>query len=266
MKLPAGFAIAFGEIRHRRLRPAGHAFRYRGFFLQVPVDQLDGARHGNWLFGVNRPALLAFHEADHGRHTGDGPATPPGVRDWIASVLQQAGIEADGQIRLHCFARMFGFVFKPVSFWFCHRRDGALMAVLAEVNNTFGQSHTYLLSAGDGTPLPMGAELQADKRMYVSPFCADSGRYRFRFLQRGAQSVARVDLDDEQGPLLVTSLSGRLSPLDRHSVMRALTGYPLFTFGVVARIHWQALRLWIKRVPLFRKPATPPTNVSHQSQ
>ena len=127
-QLPRRFAdwrIAFGEIRHRRLRPVGHAFRYRGFFLRVPAHQLDGRAAGNPLFGVNRWALLSFQERDHGV---GGAALP-----WIRGLLQEAGVDADGEIWLHAFPRVLGYAFKPVSFWFCHDRQGACRAVLAEV-------------------------------------------------------------------------------------------------------------------------------------
>lgn len=256
-QLPRRFAdwrIAFGEIRHRRLRPVGHAFRYRGFFLRVPAHQLDGRAAGNPLFGVNRWALLSFQERDHGV---GGAALP-----WIRGLLQEAGVDADGEIWLHAFPRVLGYAFKPVSFWFCHDRQGACRAVLAEVNNTFGERHCYLLAHEDGARLRRGEELRAVKRFHVSPFCDVSGGYRFRFLDDGRRSISRVDHDDPQGPLLQTSISGEHRPLDARACLRALLGYPLFTFAVIARIHWHALLLWLRRVPFHRKPEAPRQPVS----
>src|SRR5690606_4450643 len=118
--------LAFGEVLHTRLRPVRHAFRYRAFFVRAPLEQLD-ARAGSWLFGVNRAALVGFRREDHG---DGGP-----LRDWIDRMLRDAGVSADGRVWLHALPRVLGYAFKPVSFWFCHRRDGALMAVIAEVNN-----------------------------------------------------------------------------------------------------------------------------------
>lgn len=245
----AQWSFAFGEVRHTRLRPVRHAFRYRSFFARVPAHRLDGERGGSWLFGVNRPALISFHESDH----GDGRTVLP----WIRGLLRDAGIEGDGEIWLHAFPRVFGYAFKPVSFWFCHDRMGALRAVVAEVNNTFGERHCYLLAEPDARALRHGVELRALKVFHVSPFCSVEGGYRFRFLDNAQRALARIDYDDDDGPLLATSMSGRLVPIDAAACARALLAYPGFTFGVMARIHWQALRLWLKNVRWFRKPNPP---------
>lgn len=259
MDLPAGLRIAFGEIRHQRLRPVCNAFRYGSFFVQVPIHLLDGRARGSWLFGVNRAGLLSFREADH----GDGA---PSACGWVRGLLAAAGIDAGGEIWLHAFPRVFGYAFRPVSFWFCHRGDGALAAVVAEVNNTFGERHCYLLADRGGQPLAQGREETAVKRFHVSPFCGIEGRYRFRFMNTGARAVFRIDYDDAAGPLLLTSMSGRLQALDRPACARALLAYPLFTIGVIARIHLQALKLWIRRVPFYRKPAPPNLFVSRSSE
>jgi uncharacterized protein len=251
--------FGFGEIRHTRLRPVRRAFAYRGYFLRLRIDALESAGGatraigtagtGRW-FGIDRAAPLSFRSRDH----GDG-RTP--LTAWIRGLLQDAGLRADGPIWLHCFPRVLGYTFKPVSFWFCHRADGELAAIVAEVSNTFGERHRYLLADRDGAPLPQGRELTASKAFHVSPFCRVEGGYRFRFVNRTDRAIARVDHHDAQGPLLLTSMSGRLEPLSHAAVRRALFAHPLFTLGVVVRIHWQALRLWLARVPFHRKPAPP---------
>jgi len=129
--------------------------------------------------------------------------------------------------------------------------------VVAEVNNTFGERHCYLLAAESGACLRDGQTLQATKVFHVSPFCDASGCYRFRFLNTPQRVLARVEHHDEVGALLLTSLSGRLEPLSGRTCARALLAHPLFTLGVIARIHWQALRLFLQRVPLRPKPAPP---------
>jgi hypothetical protein len=241
--------VAFGEIRHTRLRPVRHAFSYPGFFLRLRIDTLADRGIAPW-FGIDRRALLTFRSEDH----GDG-RTP--LLEWIRAVLAQSGVQADGAVWLHCFPRVLGYAFKPVSFWFCHRHDGALMAIVAEVNNTFGERHCYLLSEADASPLKQGRTLQARKVFHVSPFCSVEGSYRFRFFNLPDRAIARVDYLDADGPLLLTSMSGRLEPLGPRAARRALFGHPLFTAGVIARIHWQAVRLWWARVPFHRKPAPP---------
>jgi DUF1365 family protein len=157
---------------------------------------------------------------------------------------------------LHCYARVWGYAFKPVSFWYCHRSDNSLAAIVVEVNNTFGERHCYVL------PQPhYGQTLHADKVFHVSPFCHVQGRYDFRFMRAEhegeSKTVVRIDHSDADGLLISTSVSGKLQPLTAQSLRQALWRYPLQSFGVIARIHWQALGLWLKRVPFVRKPPPP---------
>ncbi len=258
-------AIGFGPIRHVRLRPARHAFTYAGYFLRLPLRALTHRPSPARLLRFNRAGLFAVNDRDH----GDGRP----LLAWIESLLAQAGVrDADGEIWLHTFPRVLGYVFNPVSFWFAHRADGELRAVVCEVNNTFGERHCYLLAHDNGRALRDGESLQARKVFHVSPFCEVAGSYRFRFLLSGAgragaeRSAARwigcVDYEDDAGPLLKTSIAGELVALDDRALLRALFAYPAFTFGVIARIHWQALRLWLKRVPFVSKPAPPALQVT----
>jgi uncharacterized protein len=238
--------IGTGVVRHRRLRPAANAFEYGTYFLWLPMRTL--ARRPEPALARNRFGLVGFHDRDHGDGGTDALA-------WLDALLAREGVyAADGEVWLQTYPRVFGYAFKPVSFWYCHRPDGSLAAVVAEVNNTFGERHCYLLA---GPELGFGREQRAQKVFHVSPFCSVQGEYRFRFMRAGDRIVARVDHDDDDGPLLETSLSGRLQPLTARSVRRAFFGTPLMTLGVIARIHWQALRLWLKRVPFHGKPEPP---------
>ncbi|OIQ82433.1 hypothetical protein GALL_357830 [mine drainage metagenome] len=246
--------IGSGIVRHTRLRPAFNAFAYRVFFVMLPMRAL-ARRPGVVALPRNVRGLIAFCDADH----GDGRENS---LQWIEELLRAEGIDdVDGEIWLQTFPRVLGYVFNPVSFWYCHRADGGVAAIVAEVNNTFGERHCYLLlpSAGRST-IRWGQELHARKVFHVSPFCRVEGSYRFRFLRRdGAQGehiVARIDHDDAQGPLLLTSISGELEPLTRAALRRAFFAHPMHSFGVMARIHWQALRLWLKRVPFVSKPVS----------
>ncbi|WP_280192006.1 DUF1365 domain-containing protein [Delftia sp. PS-11] len=243
---PAAPLIGFGHVWHRRLRPAEHAFRYRGYFLMLPMRSL--CRQPSAALRRNRFGWLSFHDRDH----GDGGAD---ALSWFEQLLHSEGIaDADGEIWLHTFPRVLGYVFKPVSFWYAHRADGSLAAVVAEVNNTFGERHAYLLAGPD---LGWGTTQVADKCFHVSPFCTVQGEYRFRFERTADRTLVRVDLHDDAGPLLQTSVGGALEPLDAASVRRAFFGTPLMTLAVIVRIHWQALRLWAKRVPFHGKPPEP---------
>jgi DUF1365 family protein len=253
MNTAAAPQIGFGQVRHTRLRPRRHAFAYDTFFLMLPMRQLGQTTAMGGL-PVNRPGAISFYDSDHG--DGRGPEHG-GALAWMLEMLQQQGIhDVDGEVWLHSYPRVLGYTFKPVSFWYCHRADGTLRAVVAEVNNTFGERHCYLLDAPR-----YGTELLADKCFHVSPFCRVEGRYRFRFMrtEREGQprTVVRVDHDDAQGPLIQTSVSGRLEPVTPAALRRALWRYPAMTLMVMARIHWQALQLWLKRVRFFSKPPAP---------
>ena len=243
--------LATGVVRHRRLRPAQHAFAYPTYFLLLPMRSLAGRPCA--ALQRNRFGWVSFHDRDH----GDGG---PDALAWLDALLAREGVhDADGEVWLQTYPRVLGYVFKPVSFWYCHRADGSLAAVVAEVNNTFGERHCYLLAGPD---LAFGRELVARKVFHVSPFCQVQGGYRFRFMRTAERIVARVDHDDAQGPLLQTSVSGTLAPLTPQRVRAAFFGMPLMTLGVIARIHWHALRLWLKRVPFFSKPAPPGAFIS----
>jgi DUF1365 family protein len=255
MKPPAA-RLMLGQVMHRRLRPVAHRFVYPVCYCLLPLSALE--RSGGRLFSINRFNLFSFHHKDHGARDGSHPLP------WIRSLLQRAGVQADGEIWLQCFPRVLGHVFNPVSFWFCHDAGGALLAVLAEVNNTFGGRHHYLLAHGDGRALQDGETLRADKVFPVSPFMAVGGAYRFRFHARddgdGAPSwrLARIEHGDAAGDLLHTAISGRAVPLATGPLLRAALAYPLQSLAVMLRIHWQAFRLWRKGAPIF---STPPTRL-----
>ncbi len=273
---PPTALLGFGQVRHSRLRPVANAFTYPTYFLMLPLRSLkrqDATPEVKQGWRINRRGALSFFETDH----GDGRSLAQGgALAWLDALLQHEGIfDATGEAWLHCYPRVLGHTFKPVSFWYCHRapddQGGALRAIVVEVNNTFGERHCYLLDAP-----AYGKELRASKVFHVSPFCKVEGHYRFRFMRTTQQgldkTVARIDYCDADGSsgidtegqcqasnpvLLQTSVSGTLQPITPQTLRRALWRYPAMTLGVVLHIHWQALRLWIKSVPFFGKP-TPP--------
>jgi DUF1365 family protein len=259
--------LGIGEVRHTRLRPVLNRFVYPTYFLMLPMRSLRTAASDS--LRRNRFGLISFFDRDHGDGRADSLA-------WVDELLAREGVsDATGEVWLHCYPRVLGHTFKPVSFWYCHRPDDSLAAIVVEVNNTFGERHCYLLA---GAELAFGRELQASKVFHVSPFCDVSGSYRFRFMRDGlhptppshritatmnpSRTIACIDHHDAEGALIRTSVSGALKPLTAASARAVFFGMPLMTLGVMARIHWQALRLLAKRVPFFHKPAPPATFTS----
>lgn len=250
-------ALIHGEITHRRHRPAANAFTYPAFCLRLPLSQLASLP----ALGIahNTAGPVSFHDRDHG--ACDGGALLP----WVRSLLAAEGIEAGGEVVLYAFPRMLGYAFNPVSFWVCHDHAGAVRAVLCEVRNTFGERHNYLVAPPDGRPLVSGESCTARKVFHVSPFCEVKGHYRFRFLFGGERWLARIDYFDDDyiaEPLLETWISGAAVPVDPRALRGLWWRYRFFTAGVVGRIHWQALKLAVRRVPYFAKPAPPQQRTS----
>ena len=248
--LPLDAALLFrGEVMHHRVRPARNRFTYPVFFVRLRVADIDA--YGQRV-RLDRFGLISFRSADHGPR--DGSRLLP----WIRATLDAAGLQAvDGEVWLQAFPRVLGYVFNPVSFWLCHDREGRLRAVVSEVNNTFGDHHNYLSARDDGEPLAPADVVAAHKVFHVSPFCTVAGTYRFQF-DAGVESTRiRIDYDDGDGKLLLTSSSGRGEPLTVGALSRCFFAYPWMTLGVMARIHWQGLKLWRKGVPFHARPLPP---------
>jgi uncharacterized protein len=253
-------AIINGSVVHERFRPTPHKFTYPLFCLRLPLETLAEVAQ---RMAVNRGGWVSFHERDHG--ACDGSSTLAWVKKILVdnSVLTNLGDVV--HVDLHSFPRMLGYVFNPVSFWVCRRVADRVCAVVVEVNNTFGESHSYLLTPNAGDEIASGELLMASKQLHVSPFNEVRGSYQFRFHFSADRWLARIDYfdeDDRDTPLLHTHISGVAEPLTRANLRRATLRFPLQTLAVVVRIHWHALRLFAKRVPFFGKLKSNMTGIS----
>jgi len=229
-----------GLVVHQRLRPKQHRLAYRVFSLLIDLDELDAMKSGLRLLRVDRPGLLSFHQKDH----GDGKD----LRAWIASQLQASGIDADGPVRLLCYPRMLGYVFNPLSVYYCHDRDETLRAIIYEVHNTHGERHAYVLPAGEATET---VRHYCDKSFFVSPFMPMQCRYNFVIRQPGDSVQVLINEDDADGPLLKASFTGKRTPLTDAALVKALLSHPLMTFKVTAGIHFEAIKLVLKGFRIF---------------
>ena len=249
-------AIYRGDVVHDRRRPERHRLRYAVFYLLLDLDELPLLDQRYRLFGYNRRAALSFHDSDH------GPADGSALRPWIDDRLRDAGIAPDGgPVRLLCFPRVFGYVFNPLSVYFCYRQDGDLSAILYEVCNTHGERHTYVIAAPDR---PRAVIRQhCEKSLYVSPFIGMDAMYDFRVLPPGDDVRVAIREEDGDGLILAAAFSGHRVELDGKSLARSLADFPFMTLKVMAAIHWEALRMLLKGFRVFRhKTAAAPVQSS----
>lgn len=251
MSAPA--CLYVGRTVHHRLTPRPHRFSYGVFQLLVDIDRLETAFAGLRLIRRGRFGLFSFAEHDHGARDGSP------LRAWAQARLAAAGLDVGARrIRVLCFPRILGFVFNPLSIFFVDDGDDRLEAVIYEVNNTFGQTHAYVIPAQG-----VGDERQsAEKAFYVSPFWPVEGGYRFRLSPPGERFRLSIVKHSGGRPDFAASLTAHRRPLTDPHLLRLSLAMPLMTLGVVAAIHWEALRLWIKGTPFWARPAGPRAGMS----
>lgn len=242
-----------GAVTHRRLRPVGHAFAYRVFSLLIDIDRINEIDERSRWFSRNRFNLFSFHDADHA--FGDAETVAGGVR----TLLKSHGYRADGGILLLCYPRILGYVFNPLSIFYCHDASGRLEAVLYEVRNTFGGRHSYLIPVEDGADV---IRQSADKRLHVSPFMDMDHQYAFRLSRPGEALSVFIHQTDAEGPIFNASFAGRAEPMTDSALLNAFFRYPLMTLKIIAAIHFEAGRLFLKGMRLKGKPADPAEPVS----
>ena len=249
--------VYFGDVMHRRLGTVRHHFRYRVFSILVDLDRLATLGQRLRLFSYNRANLFSFQDRDHGPRDGSA------LRPWVERHLAAGGLghAVGGRIRLLCFPRIWGYVFNPLSVFFCDAPDGRLAAILYEVSNTFGERHCYL----EPVPADAGATIEqaCAKRFYVSPFIELEGEYRFRVQPPDERLTIAIRQRARDGQTLHAILRGTAAPFDDRTLLAAIARYPLMTVKVMAAIHWEALKLWRKGAKFQTRPAPPPVEITY---
>jgi DUF1365 family protein len=242
-------ALYFGDVMHARLKPMGHRFSYRVMSLLIDLDRLDEADRQTPLFGVNRAALYSFRETDHGPRDGSS------LRAYAQSCAAEHGIDlTGGRVMLLSYPRLLGYTFNPLSAYFCYTSDGELALIIYEVRNTFGDIHAYVLPVRPGEHTEAGIRQQQDKLFYVSPFLEMPLRYHFRVSPPGHCVKLRILETDTDGPILAATFNGRRRALTTAALLKSFLALPVVTFKIMAAIHWEALRLWIKGARLVPRP------------
>lgn len=242
-------ALYVGSVMHRRLSPRRHRLRYGAFWMLLDLDETDTLDKRLSLFSHNRFNLFGFRDVDH----GDGKSAS--LRTYVDRTLIEHNIDCrGGRIALLCMPRILGYVFNPLSVYFCHRADGSLAALLYEVRNTFGEMHSYLLPVSGEAPV---VHQHCTKEFYVSPFLDMNMTYEFRIVPPDERVSVVVAVDDKSGPVLVASLTGSRQVLTDQALAAIFLRLPLLTLKVMAAIHWEALKIWWKGMRYYPRPPAP---------
>jgi len=237
------FGVYQGVVTHARHRPVKHALRYRIFMLLLDLDQAATVIGPLRWLSAGSFGLMSFRERDH----GDGSDRP--LKQQVLKRLEDAGLRADGAIRLLTMPRVLGFAFNPISVYFCHRRDGRLAATVYEVSNTFGERHSYVVPA---SPEPVQRQA-ADKQFYVSPFMDMGLTYRFVVRSPGETINLTIEVEDDNGSVLTAAFTSRRRLLTDAKRLSAWAEHPLLILKVVGGIHWEALKLFLKGMRIRRR-------------
>ena len=248
-------SIYEGRVFHQRHRPRKHRLNYRVFSLLIDLDELRTR---------SRPQNLRLQPVQCLELLGQGPRSGrrPPLRPYIGELLAKTGIDiGEGRVGLLCYPRYFGYVFNPLSVYYCHDETERLRAMIYEVSNTFGERHSYLVETEDRGNTVI--RQSCAKNFHVSPFIAMEADYHFHVTKPGDKLTLLIDQTDKDGALLKAGFSGRRRALNDASLIGVVVRHPLMTLKVVAGIHWEALKLWSKGVKILTRPEAPAKSVTH---
>ena len=233
------------EVIHQRLSPRKNAFKYDVYYLGIPLSQIENKSISKTL-NFNRFGLHSFYEKDHGCRNGSS------LKAWLYDIFDVYKIEKPKEVFLISMPRILGYVFNPVSFWFCWNSKDELYAVVSEVNNTFGETHSYLTHLDDKDK---NGDYVAKKVFHVSPFLEREGYYDFQFSLSDDSIKIHINLfDSNKEKILLTSLSGKFDDLNPMSLKRAFFRVPFATMKSIFLIHFQAVKLLLKKIKFISKP------------
>ena len=235
------------SIYHKRFFPKANKFRYSGFYIKFSIDSLQTLK--SLVFSVNRFNLFSFYEKDHGYRDGSP------INKWARDTLGKAGVnDFDGKIFLQTFPRVLGYVFNPVSFWYCYKQE-ELIAVICEVNNTFGESHSYVIKNQNNNNVTL------PKEFHVSPFYDIKGDYEFDFQKN---NFVKINYYFDNKLQLITSINGENISWNDYNLFKIFVRHPFYTIFVILFIHYQAIKLFVKKNKYFPKPEKINTNITYE--
>ena len=242
-----------GKVIHKRFKPKEHYFKYNVFSLLIDLDELDIIQNKIKIFSYNKFNIISFFDIDHGPRDGTS------IRQWILKNLKDLGIHDNKiKIKLLCYPRIFGYVFNPLSVFFIYDKNSKLISIFYEVKNTFGEQHTYLFKASDDKTI----KNNCSKKFHVSPFIEMECNYYFRVLKPSDKMSVIIDQSDNNGKLLYASQDGVAKELNQKNLIISYICHPLMTFKIIAAIHFEAFKLWLKGIKFVKKKFKISNNIS----
>ena len=248
--------IYTGKVIHRRFKPKEHFFKYSVFSLLIDLDELVDIQKEISIFSYNKFNIISFFDKDHGERDSSS------LKNWVYSNLKKIGIEEEVKIQLLCYPRIFGYVFNPLSIFFVYDKSLKLIAILYEVKNTFGEQHTYVFKTNDEKVI----QNICKKQFYVSPFIEMNCEYSFKILKPEGQLSVVINQSDNEGKLLFASQDGTAREFNNKNLIISFLSHPLMSFKVIAAIHYEAFKLWIKRIKLVTKKINIKNNITIENK
>ena len=246
-----------GSVIHKRFKPKVHFFKYKVFSILIDISEINLLHKNLKIFSHNRFNIISFYDADHGPRDGTS------VKEWVIKNLQDNQIDTqDIKIKLLCYPRIFGFVFNPLSVFFIYNKKSELISILYEVKNTFDEQHTYIFKNRENENL---IKHTCKKKFHVSPFIEMNCTYFFKILKPGDKISVIIDQYDEEGKLLYASQDGSRIELNNKNLFLSYLKHPLMTFKIIAAIHFEAFKLWIKGIKFIKKKLKIKNNISFEN-
>ena len=249
--------IYTGKVIHKRFKPKEHYFKYNVFSLLIDLNELEQINKDLKFFSYNKFNIISFYDKDHGDRDGSS------IKLWVKKNLRNIGImKEDISIKLLCYPRIFGYVFNPLSTYFIYNKHSELISIFYEVKNTFGEQHTYIFKAQDEKTV----QNKCKKKFYVSPFIEMDCEYHFKTLNPREQLSVVINQNDKDGKLLFASQDGVSKDFNNKNLILSYLTHPLMTFKIIGAIHYEAFKLWAKRIKLIAKKIKLKNNITIESK
>ena len=249
--------IYTGKVIHKRFKPKEHYFKYNVFSLLIDLNELEEINKYIKFFSYNKFNIISFYDKDHGDRDGSS------IKLWVKKNLRNIGIMTeDISIKLLCYPRIFGYVFNHLSTYFIYNKNSELISIFYEVKNTFGEQHTYIFKAQDEKTV----QNKCKKKFYVSPFIEMDCEYHFKTLNPREQLSVVINQNDKDGKLLFASQDGISKDFNNKNLILSYLTHPLMTFKIIGAIHYEAFKLWAKRIKLIAKKIKLKNNITIESK